>query len=188
VKWFRKSTPSEFGSSELMLGDCYFYGKGVQQDYSEALRWYRDASGGGPCEAAFNVASMYEKGQGVPQDYDEAIKWYREAAEQGETRAQFNLGCMYENGRGVVQDYVQAHMWMNLAAAHSRDDDEKRCAAGRDSVATKMNSTQIGEAQRLARQWSMTHAKETLAKNSVPNTPDLPRGSGTKAHKESDWL
>ena len=103
--------------------------------------------------AAVGVFGHYANGRGVPQDYAEAAKWYRKAADQGNAYAQSNLGWMYANGRGVPQDYVQAHMWMNLAAAHTIGDDEKRYVADRDRVAANMSSSQMAEAQRLAREW-----------------------------------
>ena len=92
---------------------------------------------------------MYEHGGGVPQDYAEALKWYRKAADQGFAKAQNNLGIMYDRGQGVLQDYVQAHMWFNLAAAQGNE----RALENRDIVAKKMTSTQVAEAQKLAREW-----------------------------------
>src|SRR4030095_1164368 len=74
------------------LGSMYVEGKGVPQDYTEALKWYRLAAAQGYAEAQFNLGVMYLGGEGVPQDYAEALKWYRLAAAQGEAKAQFNLG------------------------------------------------------------------------------------------------
>ena len=56
---------------------------------------------------------------------------------------------MYAEGRGVAQDYVQAHMWFYLAAAQG----DAKALKNRDSIAAKMTSAQIAEAQRLAREW-----------------------------------
>jgi len=103
--------------------------------------------------AQFDLGSAYHNGQGVPQDYQEAIRWYRAAAEQGHSKAQNNLGNMYDKGQGVPQDYVQAHLWYNLAASDLADDDREKAVKNRDSVAEKMTSEQIAEAQRLAREW-----------------------------------
>jgi hypothetical protein len=91
---------------------------------------------------------MYDMGNGVLQDYKEAVKWYRLAAEQGNARAQFNLGWMYNKGEGVIQDKVLAHMWWNIAASQG----QKEGKENRDRVVKEMTSSQIEEAQRLARQ------------------------------------
>ena len=96
---------------------------------------------------------MYRDGQGVAQDYAEAARWCRKAADQGDASAQSNLGCMYETGCGVPRDYVRAHMWLNLAASRASGDHQQKFAQMRESVAKKMTSQQIAEAQRLAREW-----------------------------------
>ena len=52
-------------------------------------------------------------------------------------------------GATQLQDYVLAHMWFNLAAAQG----EKVATDLRDSLAKKMTSAQIAEAQKLASEW-----------------------------------
>ena len=98
---------------------------------------------------------MYANSPGVPQDDAEAVRWYRLAADQGDADALVMLGAKYVRGRGVPQDYVQAHMWYSLAA--SRMPGEYRES---DAVAGLMTSTQIAEAQRLAREWDAAHPRE----------------------------
>lgn len=66
----------------------------VQQDYSEAAKWFRLAAEQGVTEAQHNLGVMYEKGQGVQLNLSEAEKWYRKAAEQGHAPAQAALGQM----------------------------------------------------------------------------------------------
>ncbi len=73
------------------LGVMYEKGKGVSQDYSEAVRWYRKAAEQRYAYAQCNLGYMYEKGKGVSQDYSEAVGWYRKAAEQGFKLAQDRL-------------------------------------------------------------------------------------------------
>ena len=91
---------------------------------------------------------MYRNGEGVPQDYKEAAKWYRRAVEQGHASAQFFLGRMYRNGEGVVQDYVHAHMWWNIA----RSNGLAVTGESLNFLEKKMTSSQIAEAQKLARE------------------------------------
>ena len=66
----------------------YANGSGVEQDYDEALRWYRLAAEQRHAEAQLNLGVMYANGSGVEQDYDEAARWWRLAAEQGHADAQ----------------------------------------------------------------------------------------------------
>jgi TPR repeat protein len=139
------------------LGNRFGDGQGVPQDYAEALRWYRKAADQGDAHAQANLGTMYSNGDGVPQDYAEALRWYRKAADQGYAHAQFNLGVTYENGKGVLRDYAQAYLWFNLAAARAQDRDTRvKAAKWRDVVAEYLTSTQIAEAQRIARDWKPT--------------------------------
>jgi alpha/beta superfamily hydrolase len=94
----------------------YMDGRGVPQDYKQAVAWYRKAAEQGDAFAQTNLGVMYSDGQGVPQDYQQAVAWYRKAAEQGHAVAQTNLGVMYSSGQGVPQDYQQAVAWFRKAA------------------------------------------------------------------------
>ncbi len=58
----------------------YDNGRGVTQDYAEAVRWYREAADQGLAAAQFNLGLMYYNGQGVTQDYAEAHMWLNVAA------------------------------------------------------------------------------------------------------------
>jgi uncharacterized protein len=149
VRLFRELANQRNAYGQFNLGGMYAAGLGVQQDYSEALKWRRLAADQGHAYAQVNVGDMYANGQGVPQDYSEAVKWYRLAADQDLSYAQYNLGKMYADGRGVPQDYVRAHLWFNLAASQ----DNQSAAEGRDEAARHLTSVQIAEVQKLAREW-----------------------------------
>jgi hypothetical protein len=143
--------------AEFMLGNMYDNAHGVPRDDAAALIWYRQAADQGSKGAAAGLGRMYESGRGVPLDYAVAAKWYRYAADRGVGAAQFNLGNLYARGRGVPQDYVQAYKWLDLAATSfvaSAKANFDLAIASRDAIAITMTPTQIGEAQRLARDWT----------------------------------
>jgi TPR repeat protein len=98
------------------LGSIFYYGKGVPQDYAEAIRWYRKAAEQGNAMAQNALASMYDRGTGLPQDYVEAVRWSRKAADKGDAKGQYSLAYMYHEGRGVPQDYTEAARWARKAA------------------------------------------------------------------------
>ncbi len=66
--------------AQFNLGIMYGDGRGVAQDYAEALQWYRKAAEQGYAKAQNNLGFMYSNGQGVPQDYAQAHMWYNLAA------------------------------------------------------------------------------------------------------------
>ncbi len=98
------------------LGVMYETGRGVPQNYEEAVKWFRRAADQHYALAERNLGRMYEDGHGVTRNYDEAVKWYRRAAAQGLIPAYHNLGSMYERGRGVPQSYEEAVRWYGRAA------------------------------------------------------------------------
>jgi len=102
--------------AQAKLGSMYSQGKGVPQDYAEALRWYRKAADQGNANGQDGLAFMYSDGQGVPQDYAEALRWYRKAADQGNANGQDGLAFMYSHGQGVPQDYAEALRWYRKSA------------------------------------------------------------------------
>ena len=57
----------------------YYFGKGVQQDYTEAVKWYRKAAEKGNAKAQFNLAVTYARGKGVLQSGEAAAAWYYKA-------------------------------------------------------------------------------------------------------------
>ena len=103
--------------AQFTLGVRYSRGRGVPQDYAEALKWYRLAANQGKAAAQLNLGVMYHEGEGVPRDYVQALKWYRLAAAQRDALAQYNLGAMSSKGEGVPRDYAEALKWFRLAAA-----------------------------------------------------------------------
>ena len=124
----------------------YLNGRGVPQDYAEAVKWFRFADKGGHTDAQVHLGRMYMNGQGVAQDDVEAARWYRKAALQGNFYGQLNLGWMYANGHGVAQDYVLAYMWYDIAVANGYE----RNAKAERIATSKMSKQEIAKAKQLA--------------------------------------
>ena len=57
----------------------YAHGEGVQQNYAEAVKWYRKAAEQGYAGAQFNLGCMYANGEGVLQSGAAAADWYYKA-------------------------------------------------------------------------------------------------------------
>ena len=74
-------------------------------------------------------------------------------AEAGTPEAFYDLGLLYSTGHGVDQDFVQAHKWFNLAAIRGL----RRAVVDRGELAKDMETFEIAEAQRQAREWLDTH-------------------------------
>jgi len=146
-KW-RSAAQQGEAAAQSNLGIMYMNGRGVAQDYKEAVRWSLLAAQQGDAKAQLHLGFMYYNGRGVAQDYKEAVRWYLLAARQGNEGAQHNLGRMYSLGEGVLQDFARSHMWFNIAAVGGNKDSVK----SRDIAASKMTAQQIEQAQRMARE------------------------------------
>jgi TPR repeat protein len=71
------------------------------------------------------------------------------------------LAELYALGLGVPRDYVRALKWLNLAVASLPPGDERDYfAESRDYLALSMTPNQIGQAQRMARDWLEQHRPE----------------------------
>ena len=86
--WLLKAAEQGNAAAQDNLGDCYYYGRGVEQNYTEAVKWYRKAAEQGYAVAQNILGLCYYYGRGIEQSYTEAVKWYRKAAEQGHANAQ----------------------------------------------------------------------------------------------------
>ena len=79
----------------------------------------------------------------------DALTQYESDAKQGRADALYNLGLAYSTGQGVSVDYVAAHKWFNLAAMKGSE----IAKSWRASISSEMDTGQIAEAQKLAREW-----------------------------------
>lgn len=138
--------------AEHLLGLMYYMGRGVPQDYKQALNWHRKAAVKGKADAQYVVGAMYYTGNAVIQDHKQAVIWFRKAAEQGHAEAQQILGLMYRyHIGGLQQDNVLAYMLWNMAAANG----SANAAEQRAAVVKRMTPEQIEEGQALSASWKV---------------------------------
>ena len=118
VAYWEWTVAAEQGDAvaQLFLGQMFFEGLGVLQDYKVAMMWFKKSASSNISMAQNNLGLIYEQGRGVDQDLKEAARWYQKAAMQGDKNAQFNIGLMYEQGRGVTQDLEESVQWYRQAA------------------------------------------------------------------------
>ncbi len=62
--------------AEWLMGNVYFAGQGVPQDYRQALTWFEKAADQGYMPAYAPTAKLYEQGKGTPIDLGKAYLWY----------------------------------------------------------------------------------------------------------------
>jgi len=147
ANWYRLAAAQGFASAQHNLASLYYQGRGILQNYGEAIKLYRLAAEQGHLGAANNLGLMYKEGKGVPQNYPEAIKWYGLAAKQGNAFAQSNLGTMFLISSDSI-DFVKAYMWYAIGASNNSEIARKN----RDRLAEEMTPADISKAQAMARE------------------------------------
>jgi TPR repeat protein len=78
-------------TEENEMGDRYFSGRDVEQDYAKAFEWYRKAADHGLAAAEVRLGYLYKNGLGALRDIDQARIWYQKAADQGNGEAKAAL-------------------------------------------------------------------------------------------------
>lgn len=88
---------AELNYPQAMLHVATFYsdGMGVEQNFEEAMLWYRRVAESVEPElvnvAQNNIGLFYYRGQGVTKDRQESLKWLQRAVDNGNTKAINNL-------------------------------------------------------------------------------------------------
>ena len=136
---------------------AYETGKGIGQNFGEALRWLSQSAEQGNADAQNLLGIMYELGEGVTQDYLQAVRWYRAACEHrpdygGAGQGCNNAGLLYLGGQGVKQNRVQAYKYLTLG----RNDDDLAV------LKTQMSVREISNAEREIQEWLKTQATPPL--------------------------
>lgn len=93
-----------------MKAQNYYWGKGVRQDYSSALKFYEIAAALGDPQASNIAGGMYYTGKGTEPNPYKAFRYLDFAADHGETTPDgaIALAGFYLQGAVVLQNYSRA--------------------------------------------------------------------------------
>ncbi len=119
---------SNHADAQFILGDCYYKGRGIPQNYQEAVKWFRKAADQMNADAQYYLGVCYANGQGVEKNPQTAAEWIRRAADHGNAEAMNTLGLLYSSGNGVRQDYSEAVGLFRRAADSGNNDALKNLA------------------------------------------------------------
>ena len=119
-------------TAQNTLGNWYYKGQNVKQDYEVALKYWALSAQQGNAEAIGNMAMCYQLGRGSKQDSTMAVKLYKEAFKKGNTavlqqhvdladkkNSLFSavlLHEVYRDGIGVTRDSRKAQQYLQKAA------------------------------------------------------------------------
>jgi TPR repeat protein len=91
---FKQAVRLNYAPSQLALGNMYYYGIGLDKNYSKALVLLNSAYEAGEIQAAFPLATLYERGIAVEKNTEKAKTLYKKAIDDGNESAGFNLALL----------------------------------------------------------------------------------------------
>ncbi len=111
-------------SAQFEVGARLAEGKGTNQNFKDAAKWYQRSASQGFAQAEYRLGTLYERGLGLKADPVRAADWYKRAAEQGNVKAMHNLAVLSANQSGGSPDYATAAQWFEQAAEHGLSDSQ----------------------------------------------------------------
>ncbi|MCO6546134.1 MAG: sel1 repeat family protein, partial [Gilliamella sp.] len=83
LEWYQKASENGNVNAQYSLGDMYFDGKVVEQDYSLAKIWLEKAAEQNDPYAQWNLGVIYFNGYDVKKDTEKAKELFKKACENG---------------------------------------------------------------------------------------------------------
>ena len=111
-------------SAEFEVGARLAEGKGIEQNFKEAAKWYQLSADHGFAQAQYRLGTLYERGLGLKSDRAQAQAWYRRASDQGNIKAMHNLAVLSANQSDKSPDYATAAHWFEEAAKRGLSDSQ----------------------------------------------------------------
>lgn len=114
-----KSIPQET-EIQYYLGHMYNNGLGCDKDYSEAIKWYKEACMNDNVKAAYELANVYGTVYRNGNEYENYMKM---AGDHGMIDAYYELGLdFYYGHKGLKKDINKAKQYLKKAAYQNNKD------------------------------------------------------------------
>ncbi len=96
-----KASNAGHADARSLLGDCYFFGLGVEKDQKKGIDLFISAADNGSLLGCYSAGNELLIGKIVKPEYDKAYRYLKKAADNGDDRAINSLGIMYVFGYHV---------------------------------------------------------------------------------------
>ena len=122
ARWAIKA--AEMGSAQgaMLAGSCYYDGRGVNKDASQAAAYFNRAYELGNTRVLNALAHIYSHGEGVPADAEKAMQFALAAVKENLPHALSSLAIMYAKGVGTTIDFARAKELMRQAIDQTPED------------------------------------------------------------------
>lgn len=90
-------------AAQMLLGQLYFNGEGVEKDIAHALYWYNRSADSGFADAQYRLGILYHDGApGIQKNLDLAYIYLNQALKSGRKDALEKLEWLHKTDRGIV--------------------------------------------------------------------------------------
>jgi TPR repeat protein len=121
MKWYMSAAELGDPAAQYVVGNLYYNGETVPQDYNRALYWYEKSAQQGYTWGQYNAGILLASGALGKPDMEKAAYWFEESAKSGYAEGQYNTGINYILGRGVKRNLEVAEKWLTLASSQGLD-------------------------------------------------------------------
>ncbi len=104
------------------LGICYEYGLGVDENNTEAFKYYSLAAERGYTAAKYRLGLCYKYGTGTTENPEQAFYWFSQAAEDEHTSSIYEAAMMILDGIGTEKNEQRAVEMLIPIAEEDHDD------------------------------------------------------------------
>ena len=164
LKWWTQAASQEYAPSQRELGNLYYRGQDIDQNFTEAVKWYSKAANREDPDpvAQHNLGLCYELGHGVKKDLKAAFRYYEKSAKQDCMTGKFKLAYAYMLGKGTDENSKEAFRWYKEAAQESSINAQNNLAAmyGRGEVIPKESEIAKKMANEMAYRWYFQAAQQ----------------------------
>jgi len=91
---------------QYQVGMMYYFGRGVDVDFKQALPWIEKAAAQDDPSAVGQLGAMYGNGKGVTPSYRRAREYYERAIELGHSKSVENMQILAENIQAVTSEQI----------------------------------------------------------------------------------
>lgn len=127
AQYFKMAAEKGVVKAQYLLGNCYYDGIGVAEDYKSAYEWYEKAAKSKHGDALNKIGLFYEHGIGDRRkDGYQAYRYYKDSADKENPDGLYNLGRCYQYAIGCgKEDLSKAKECYQRAAKLGHKEAEK---------------------------------------------------------------
>lgn len=109
--WFEVAASSGYGPGHNMVGRCFHFGWGCEQNFLRAANSYAKAMNCGDTWGTYNLGILHMRGLGLPTNLAYALALFRDAAEKGHAKSMNLLARFIEEGWETERNPDAALYW-----------------------------------------------------------------------------